>query len=304
MRAVAAEANKDYVLCEVSWSSGGDINGVEFFARVHSRLTASASAAKQTLKAVTAARRYGAPKLQLLRAEKLSRYTLLAPSCAADGEGIRGPSCCCTTAHDDGASPSRLALAAASTDDYFNLRANSTFPSLSASDMPRVLHAFTASDAHTQLGLTGNTELGGEGAALIADALGRDGVFGPKRVSGLYLSCCGFGGRAGAIAEALLQPEGLARGLTRLGLNHNQIGPAAVCEQIAPMLAGSALSSLQVLGLTGNGVGDVGAAALSSALSSNHTLHRLFLSSNEITCSGAEAVAQLMRTSRTMRRVG
>lgn len=282
-----------YVLCEVSWvKSLTGRHGVEFFAKVHSRFTANASDAKRQLQAV----RGDSCKLTLVREEKMGRYTLLSPLNNTPSRQLTSDS------PNDGQSlEARLAVVTTSTDGYLNLRSNSTFPSLRASDLYTVLRAFASSASHAQLGLTGNSALGTEGAARIADAIS-SGELG--HVAGLYLSNCDFGSEGGRIADALLVPTGCVCGVARLGLNFNQLGDAAVIRSVAPLLCGSALRSLQVLGLSGNLIGDAGAAALATALASNVTLHRLFLSSNQIGDAGAQAMALLMSTSGTLRRVG
>jgi Ran GTPase-activating protein (RanGAP) involved in mRNA processing and transport len=90
--------------------------------------------------------------------------------------------------------------------------------------------------------------------------------------------------------------------VTELHLWNNRIGPKGAGE-IAKALMGhnNATSTLQVLDLGGNGIGDEGAIYLALALEQNDTLQELLLQDNGIGDAGAKALARALRTNKTLR---
>jgi hypothetical protein len=120
------------------------------------------------------------------------------------------------------------------------------------------------------------------GATAFAHALGS------SRLVELDLSGCGGVGAAGAaaIAGALRAPRSSACALSRLRLDGCGVGDAG-----AEALAFALLSSLKLLDLRNCGITDRGAAALARALARGALLSDLLLSGNALGDAGAAALA-------------
>jgi Ran GTPase-activating protein 1 len=143
-------------------------------------------------------------------------------------------------------------------------------------------------------GLTDNM-LGAEGAFTLAEELGKD-----KTIVALYISKNGVGPGRGSTALARLVGHADST-VRRLGLNFNHLGDAGALP-----FASNLGTNLQVLGLSGNRLTDATAVALASALRSgrNTGLLRLFLAENFITCVGAKALASMLASNVTLKRLG
>lgn len=81
--------------------------------------------------------------------------------------------------------------------------------------------------------------------------------------------------------------------LERFYLQSNEIGDKGA-EAIAKAIGDSTNSAVRLLNLSRNGIGCVGAVAVSEYLGENTVLHRLSLYHNQIANHGAEALAQLV----------
>ena len=255
--------------------------------------------ARRALGELAAARAAGGGALTLMRAEKLRLFDCADADAATDTGTDAG-----ARSAAGGGSPALLrrlrhAAADAEADGYFNLRAGPHHPTLQPPAMDAVLQAFASAPRSVHLGLTGNAALGDGGAAAVAAAI----AGGAAAVEGLYMSHCGVG-PAGAAALAGALRHRRDGPVVRLGLNFNRLGDGGAAL-FAPVLAGAdACSSLRVLGLSGNGLGDAAAIALAAALGSNTTLRRVYFTDNAITCAGAGRFGELLLRGTRLHRLG
>jgi Ran GTPase-activating protein (RanGAP) involved in mRNA processing and transport len=84
--------------------------------------------------------------------------------------------------------------------------------------------------------------------------------------------------------------------LTKLGLRENQIG-----AQGARALAGVlAKTSLEILNLDWNQIGDDGASAMGAALAASTTITALHIEANQIGAAGAQAIGHSLKTNRSL----
>lgn len=145
------------------------------------------------------------------------------------------------------------------------------------------------------LTLSGNGNVGDEGARAVAQALGAARV-----IEGLELDSCGIGPEGAAALGAALQSN---RSLTSLSLSGNNIGNAGVRALAEPLGGGSCggRSSrpcrLAHLVLWCCGCGDAGASSLAQALSSagGCPLTSLSLHDCGVTAAGAAALAGALK---------
>ncbi|KAF8063677.1 BXL3 [Scenedesmus sp. PABB004] len=140
---------------------------------------------------------------------------------------------------------------------------------------------------------------------------------GSCRTVGAVLGACPHITRCALVAAGLGDRDvaDLAAALSRntsvvlLDLSHNDVGDIGA-RLLARLLrsggggSGSAAPRLRALGLQHNAIGDDGAAALAAALPGNASLRRLWLQHNAIGAPGARALAVAMRRNRSVTSLG
>lgn len=142
----------------------------------------------------------------------------------------------------------------------------------------------------------GDNAIGDSGAAAIANALKSN-----RNLTHLYLTKNNIGDRGVEALAKALQSE---RTFTQSNpLQRSPIDDSGVTElhfALVKAIHGSCSTRVTRLDLNFNNISCSGAIALADALLSNCTLERLDLSSNKIECSGAEALAKALQSNRTL----
>lgn len=172
-----------------------------------------------------------------------------------------------------------------------------------AADVDGIMECVTLADGCvTQLGLSQNSLRAVGISSLVSELLQPVPCF--KNICALYLSNNSIGDD-GALAVATFIDSGQLP-IVKLGLNSNDITDIGV-EAIASVLDDSTgrKSILEVVGLSHNLISAKGAALISSAVSNNSSLQRLFLNYNPlIGDTGGVALAEASRGHRSLLRLG
>ena len=139
-------------------------------------------------------------------------------------------------------------------------------------------------------------EIGDSGAAAIGEALQSN-----RNLTHLYLNSNKIGDRG---AVALAQALQSRRTFTQLNsMQQRSVYDSGAVElhyALVKALHGTYDTQLIRLDLSLNEISSSGATALADALQYNHTLERLDLSGNKIECSGTAALAKALRTNQTL----
>jgi len=179
----------------------------------------------------------------------------------------------------DGKSAAKLALALCRNRSLTSLSLNANdlgADGLKAAETFAVM--LTRNKSLTQLSLQDN-QLGSKGAALVLASLAKN-----QTLRHLNLSGNGVGSDAGRTISAVLQTNDTLASL-RLNGNSLGVGMLSFCEAL------TFNTSLIILELEGNGIGDSGAEAIAQVLLTNRTLTAVNVADNQITPRGAHAMA-------------